>query len=119
MHANLPHLVLNHPACTLLSRPRESAGSAASARPSLTQASHKLGAHPLIEFLSGMLSFRPNCGLGHGQLLRRVEASPYLRGPLLGLPRRKLIMVKRRETKVAELRDQKAVSRRDLVKAGA
>src|SRR5258705_13886848 len=28
-------------------------------------------------------------------------------------------MVKRRETKVAELRDQKAVSRRDLVKAGA
>src|ERR1051326_5539051 len=63
--------------------------------------------------------FRPNCGLGRGQLLRRVEASPYLRGPLLGLPRRKLIMVKRRETKIAELRDQKAVSRRDLVKAGA
>ncbi len=28
-------------------------------------------------------------------------------------------MVKRRETKVAELRDQKAVSRRDLVKTGA
>src|SRR5258707_2136668 len=28
-------------------------------------------------------------------------------------------MVNRRETKVAELRDQKAVSRRDLVKAGA
>src|SRR5580704_15731239 len=42
-----------------------------------------------------------------------------IRGPLLGLPRRKLIMVKKRETKVAELRDQTAVSRRDFVKAGA
>src|SRR6185369_5865383 len=31
----------------------------------------------------------------------------------------KLIMVKKRETKVAELRDQTAASRRDFVKAGA
>src|SRR6476659_1738186 len=39
--------------------------------------------------------------------------------PLLGLPGRRLLMVKKRETKVDELREHKAVSRRDFVKAGA
>ena len=40
-------------------------------------------------------------------------------GHCLAYPGGKLIMVKKRETKVAELRDQTAASRRDFVKAGA